>query len=119
VEPGLQVLLVQVHEFLGIERPATPTSPDALIADPSPVDGGPPRGPLEEPETPVRKGSLRKFRDKFRQLLAKFSRANQGPITLSSGLVPEREENAKTTEKRFAKLFGKRQNTRHSTSTDI
>ena len=116
MEPGLQVLLVQIHEFLGIERPGTPTSPDAPIADPSPVDGGPPRGPREEGETPVRKGSLRKFRDKFRQLLAKFSRANQGPIMLSSGLVPEREENAKTTEKRFAKLFGKRQDTRRSMS---
>lgn len=40
----------------------------------------------------VRRSSLQKIRDKFRFLLAKFTRANREPIILSDGLTFERED---------------------------
>ena len=54
----------------------------------------PPQGPQESDMRGSAWRKIRKFLDRFRQLLAKFARASQGPITLSRGLVPEREENA-------------------------
>jgi len=124
VDPDLRELLKQVEELLGIKRPATapvpivapaPTTDPAPIVVPSPV-------PIRQasvyqvPSQGSRKGggaggharrtSFQKIQDKFRLLRAKFSRANRGPVTLSEGLVPEREENAEVVEKRYAKLFG-------------
>jgi len=103
-DPGLQVLLKQVQELLGFERPTTastptvaPTPAAASIPIPSP-DQPPPRGPQKgKGVKTVRRGSFRRFRDKFRSLLAKFS--------LSDGLVPEREENPEIVERSYGKLF--------------
>jgi hypothetical protein len=100
-EPDLQVLLEQVQEFLGIERLAATPIP---VADPSPV---PAHQVTSQVKTHARRGSLhQKFRDKFKRLLTKFNRASRGPTTLSSGLVPEREENAEITGRRYLRLFG-------------
>jgi len=93
-DPTLQVLLKQVQEFLGTERPITPV----VVPTPAPTNQVPARGSQKG-------GSLQRFRDKFRLLLAKFNRASGGPITLSRGLVPEREENAEIAGGRFTKLF--------------
>ena len=54
----------------------------------------PPQEPRENGVRANARRQIQKFRDRFRQLLDKFARAYQGPITLSRGLVPEREENA-------------------------
>jgi len=56
-------------------------------------------------KTVMRWGRIQKFLENFRRLWAKFSRASREPVTISGGLVPEREENAEVTEKRFLKLF--------------
>ena len=118
-DPDLQVLLEQVQELLGIGGPIirrtpvvvpTPTTVPIPVAVLSPVPSPqvPPQGSHKEKgaKSPTRRGSLQKFRDRFRLLLAKFSRENREPVTLSSGLVPEREENAEITGKRYVKLFG-------------
>ena len=103
-DPSLQVLLEQAQELLGAGRPITPVVAPA----PVPAYRVPPRRSQngEGVKTPTKWNGFRRFRDKFRSLLAKFNRASQGPITLSRGLVPEREENAEIAEGRFAKLFG-------------
>jgi len=102
-DPGLQVLLEQVQELLGTGRLITPV----VTPTPAPAHQTPPRGPQKEEavKTPTKGGGLQRFRDKFRLLLAKFNRAGRGPVTLSHGLVQEREESAEITGGRFAKLF--------------
>ena len=102
-DPGLQVLLEQVQELLGAGRPITPVVAPA----PAPAYQVPPRGSQngEGVKTPTKGSGFQRFRDKFRLLLAKFNRAGRGPVTLSRGLVPEREENAEIAGGRFAKLF--------------
>lgn len=116
-DPHLQVLLEQVQEFLGTGGPATIPTPIVVptpatvpidVLPPAPSPEVPPRGSRKGKgmKAPVRRGSLQKFRDGFKVLLTKFSRASREPVTLSSGLVPEREENAEITGKRYVKLFG-------------
>jgi len=118
-DPDLRVLLEQVQEFLGIERPTTPHIPiiaptSSMVPIPVPVPSPasvhqvPPRESRNGGGTVghVRRTKFQRIREKFRLLLAKFSRTDRGPITLSDGLVPEREENAEVVEKRFGKLFG-------------
>ena len=121
-DPGLQVLFKQAQELLSSvrssERPAAIPAPATVAPDPTtvhtpviapppvPTHRVPPKGPQKAKG--VRAGTRRKFRefrDRFKLLLAKFTRASRGPITLSRGLVSEREENAELTEKRHAKLF--------------
>ena len=102
-DPGLQVLLEQVQEFLGSGRPSTPVVAPA----PAPAHRVPPQGSQnrEGVKTSTKGSGFQRFRDKFRLLLAKFNRASRGPVTLSRGLVPEREENGEIAGGRFAKLF--------------
>ena len=118
-DPDLQALLERVHDFLRLKKSATvparvavptlATIPD-LIAASSSVLGlqVPPREPErgKPVKTHTRKSSLRKIQDRFKLLLAKFSRVSRRPVTLSDGLIPEREENAEASERRYAKLFG-------------
>lgn len=52
----------------------------------------------------VRRSSLQKIRDKFRFLLAKFTRANREPIMLSDGLTFDREDTG-VAETNFVELF--------------
>ena len=99
--PGLQALMEQVQEFLG-------RSTTSVVAPaPAPACQVPPRESQNEEgvKTPTKGSGFRMFRDKFRLLLGKFNRASRGPVTLSHGLVPEREENAEIAGGRFAKLF--------------
>lgn len=114
-DPDLQVLLDRVHEFLRLRKPAAAATRDVVPApDPIPTSSsvldhptpprGSERGKCKKPQP--RKGRLRRIQDKFKLLLARFSRVSRGPITLSDGLVPEREENAEVSEGRYARLFG-------------
>lgn len=113
------MLLEQVQGFFGIgEQVAAPTPivvptstmvpiPVAVLS-PVPAPQVPSRGPRKgkEVKPPTRRLSgLQKFRDRFKLLLAKFSRASREPVTLSSGLVPERKEDTDITEIRYVELF--------------
>ena len=113
------MLLEQVQGFFGIgEQVAAPTPivvptstmvpiPVAVLS-PAPAPRVPSRGPRKgkEVKPPTRRLSgLQKFRDRFKLLLAKFSRASREPVTLSSGLVPERKEDTDITEIRYVELF--------------
>lgn len=114
-ESDLEVLAAQVQEFLGIEGtvaalptpivvPAFATIP-IPIAVPSPrLHQAPPRGP-QKAETPTRWGRIKKFLISLKRLRDMFSRASREPVTLSRGLVPERDENAEIMEKRYMDLF--------------
>jgi len=108
----LQDLLEQVQEFLGLERPVVTPIPivapaSATVPIPVAVHQLPSQGTQKGKgvKTNGRKNSLQRIRDKLKLLLAKFGRVNRGPITISEGLVPEREEGAEVVEKR-SKLFG-------------
>lgn len=113
-EPVLNALLEQIQEFLGIERPAvtpTPVVIPAFALVPIPV-AVPSRNlhhaPLQcspKPKPLTRWAKIQKFLDSFKRLWAKFSRANREPVTLSRGLVPEREENAEVAETRYTEFF--------------
>ena len=114
-EPYLEALLEQVQEFVGIERTVTTPTPIVVptstivpipIAVPSFVTlhRVPPRG-SQKVETPTRRSRIKKFLENLRRLRDKFSRASREPVTLSRGLVPERDENAEITEKRYVDLF--------------
>jgi len=94
-ELDLQEVMEEVREIL--EGPVdTPTTP-ALRRGRESKKGKGARVP--------RRNSFQMIRDKFRLFLAKFSRANRGPVTLSDGLIPEREENAEVAQTRFGGLF--------------
>ena len=64
----------------------------SLVSDPEPVM----HAVLEQ---------IQKSLDSFKRLWAKFSRVNREPVTLSRGLVPEREENAEIAEAHYTELF--------------
>ena len=103
-DPDIQTLLEQVQELMGIEGPATASS---LVPAHQYLQGSQEKGvkvPLKSSIQKVHK--FQKFQDRFKQLLTKFSRTDQGPITLSSGLVPERDESTEAMEKHYAALFG-------------
>ena len=108
-DPDLQVWLKQAQELLlsviPASTPAVPgpsTVPSPVIPSPSaPANRNPPQGPKKGVRARTRRG-FRKFRDRFKRLLAKFTRASRGPMTLSRGLVPEREENAELADALFS-----------------
>lgn len=108
------MLLKEAQDLLSSVRPAAAPTPavapgppavpiPVVPAPPAPTHRVPPHRPSKRKSVraSARKG-LRKFRDRFKLLLAKFTRAGQGPMTLSRGLVAEREENAELTERRDA-----------------
>jgi len=114
-EPYLEALLQQGQEFLGIERTVAAPTPIIIptystipipIAVPSfaPLHQVPTRG-SQKVETPTRWSRIKKFLDSLRRLRDKFSRASREPVTLSRGLVPERDENTEIMEKRYVDLF--------------
>jgi len=115
-EPDIEALLDQIQGLFSGESSATMPIPVVVptlatvpipVAVPSPVPPHhpPPRGP-QKVKTVTRWGRIQKFLENFRRLWAKFSRASREPVTLSRGLVPDHEENAEVTEKRFGGLFG-------------
>jgi len=114
-EPYLESLREQVQEFLGIERTVTTPTPIVVptfstvpipIAVPSfgPLNQVPSRG-SQKVETPTRWSRIKKFLESLGRLRDKFRRASREPVTLSRGLVPERNENAEVMEKRYVDLF--------------
>ena len=110
------MLAAQVQEFLGIEGTvaALPTAivVPAFATVPIPIAVPPPPRPhqtsprgLQKVETPTRWGRIKKFLISLKRLRDMFSRASREPVTLSRGLVPERDENAEIMEKRYMDLF--------------
>ena len=94
-DPDLDEVLEEVREIL--EGPVdTPTTPAPRRGRESKKGRG---------AKVLRRNSFQTIRDKFRLFLARFSRASRGPVTLSDGLVPEREDNAEIAQTRFGGLF--------------
>ena len=113
-EPILDPLLEQIQAFLGIGRPAAAPTPAVIptlslvpfpVAVLSPVP--PPQDPSQEPPKAKtsRWSGIQKFLGSFRRLWAKFIRASREPVTLSRGLVLEREENGEVSGARYGELF--------------
>jgi len=117
----LESLLEQVQEFLGIERAVT--TPTPIVA--SSFSAVPPLGPLHQVSprrlrkagTPTRWSRIKKFLESFGRLRDRFRRASREPVTLSRGLVPEREENAEIMERRYVNLFACEQSERSFSDT--
>ena len=114
-DPDLRELLKQVQDFLSPATPADVPNPTA-VPGPSTV---PTLAVLPPPVLAHRvsarsskkgvmastKEGLRKLRDRSKVLLGMFTRASREPVTLSRGLVPERDEDAET-QRRYEDLFG-------------
>ena len=114
-EPILDPLVEQIQDFLGIGRPAVTPTPAVIptlslipfpvaVLSPVPPPQIPPQGPPNA--KPSRWKEIQKFLGSFRRRLwAKFIRASREPVTLSRGLVPEREENGEVFGARYGELF--------------